>query len=49
MTDDRGQMTDCAPPRHLALSRKPQDLGDKAGRASLFRLQEENQGIKLWG
>jgi hypothetical protein len=43
MTHDRGQMTDCAPPR------KPQDLGDKAGRASLFRLQEENQGIKLWG
>jgi hypothetical protein len=31
------------------LSRKPQDLGDKASRASLFRLQEENQGVKLWG
>lgn len=26
-----------------------QDLGDKAGRASLFRLQEETTGIKLWG
>ena len=31
------------------LSSKPQDLGDKAWRASLFRLQEENQGVKLWG
>jgi hypothetical protein len=28
---------------------REQDLGDKARRASLFRLQEENQGVKLWG